>query len=503
MPLHPEAYVHRSGALHEPIHIAMNLSILKADERATTAFSELGYEAPLKFLRTPRVRLIGGEIIVCFAYHLLRNETIRRLKLSGCAPVTERRRGASAGALNQTRVLQVCQPTHGGAAQHVRELSTDMNDRGWCVEVACSPGSLANELKRRGLRVYELPLIREVSPFVDLFATLRLWNLVRKGDYSILHAHSAKAGAVGRLAAWIARTPAVYTPHGWSFLAADSLFARLLYVAIERILALMSSRIICVSTRELELGHHIAGSGEKKLRLVSNGVAVPPESRSRTEGRELMVGSIVRLTQKKGVDYLVQAAERVCAKRRGVRFSVAGSGPEEDRLNWEIKHRGLAGRFELIGEVRDPWAYLEQIDVFVHPSLSEAMSLALLEAMGSGLPVVATDVGGVRDVIPNATFGTVIPPADPYALERAILRYVDSPRLRESTGMAARRRILQRFTQERMVERTLGVYSEILGRETRNEVRRFPHAQAPGRIERESGGFWSAEPRADQLESNW
>ena len=142
---------------------------------------------------------------------------------------------------------------------------------------------------------------------------------------------------------------------------------------------------------------------------------------------------------------------------------MAGSGPERDRLNREIKRRGLAGRFKLIGEIRDPWAYLGQIDVFVLSSLWEGMSLALLEAMGSGLPVVATDVGGVRDAIPNTTFGMVVPPADPYALQRAILRYVDSPRLRESTGIAARGRILQEFTLEQMIERTLGVYSEILG----------------------------------------
>jgi glycosyltransferase involved in cell wall biosynthesis len=121
--------------------------------------------------------------------------------------------------------------------------------------------------------------------------------------------------------------------------------------------------------------------------------------------------------------------------------------------------------------LQDPWRYLEQIDVFVLPSLWEGMPFALLEAMGFGLPCVATDVGGVRDVIPDETFGIVVPPADPGALRDAILRYVDFPHLRETVGAAARRRIVTEFSRERMVERTLGVYSEVLGRQKNQRKR--------------------------------
>jgi glycosyltransferase involved in cell wall biosynthesis len=190
-------------------------------------------------------------------------------------------------------------------------------------------------------------------------------------------------------------------------------------------------------------------------------MAVPPLGSNRDSGEGLSVGSISRLTRQKGIGYLIEAAEGVCAERGDVRFSVAGGGPDLEALEAEIERRKLRDRFELVGPVDDPWEYLSSLDLFVLSSLWEGMPFAVLEAMGCGLPVVATDVGGVREMIPDETYGTVVPPADAQVLKRAILRYADSPSLREDTGAAARRRVLEEFSEERMVEGVLDVYSEV------------------------------------------
>jgi len=362
------------------------------------------------------------------------------------------------------RILQVCQPVEGGVFHYVKTLSRGLKARGWSVDVACPPGTLADRLQTEGIGVWSLPMAREISPRRDLATTLRLWKIIRGEGYSVVHTHSSKAGAVGRVAGWLARTPTIHTPNAWSFLAAGSTFERHLYIAAERILAFLCSRIICVSSEELDLGRRTLIGERKKLRLVPNGVRVPPERVSRSSEGDLVVGSLTRLARQKGIDYLVQAAELVCAERRGdgVRFSVAGGGPDFERLKGEVQRRGLSGRFHLLGPVQDPWGYLAGIDIFVLPSLWEGMPFALLEAMGYGLPVVVTDVGGVRDAIPDVSVGTIVHPADPGALKEAILRYVESPRLRDVTGTAARERVIQEFSQERMIERTLQVYSEVL-----------------------------------------
>lgn len=371
------------------------------------------------------------------------------------------------------RALQVCQPAEGGVARQVLVLSEQLMARGWSVDVACSPGALADELRRTGANVWLLPLVREASPWKDLIATLKLSRIIKRRRYSLVHAHSAKAGAVGRVAACIARTPVIYTPHAWSFLASKSTLGRQVYIFVEQALALLSSHIICVSAREMALGcrHLLACDG--KLRLVPNGIALPSQSANGRSGdEELVVGTVARLAPQKGIEYLIRAAEGICAERDGVRFSVAGDGPSFMCLKGELERRELRDKFTLLGDTRDPWNYLKDIDVFVLPSLWEGMPFALMEAMGMGLPAVATDVGGVRDLIPDVDFGTVVPPADPHALREAILRYVDSPQLRKTTGALARQRILQEFNLERMIEGTLNVYSETL----EGGFRAIPHA---------------------------
>ncbi len=364
--------------------------------------------------------------------------------------------------VSSPRVLQVCQPADGGVAHHVLSLSSELRAAGWSVDVACSPGELADKLRARGFCVQTLPLVREVSPRRDLAAALRLYAMIRKGGYSVVHTHSAKGGVLGRAAAWLARTPVLYTPHAWSFLVSNSLPERRFYTAVEQVLTFITSRVICVSTEELELGQHRLRGSKKKLRLVPNGVDLPPEPRPRAGSGELVVGTVARLTRQKGVEYLIEAASRICAGRDGVRFSVAGYGPDLENLRRRLETREeLRGCFEFVGRVDEPWEHLRKLDVFVLPSLWEGMPYTLLEAMGAGLPVVATDVGGVRDLIPTDTFGAVVPPADPGALEKAILRYADSPRLRRDSGRAAQERVLREFTRQRTVELTTDIYSEV------------------------------------------
>lgn len=357
--------------------------------------------------------------------------------------------------------MQVCQPAHGGVAHQVGILAQELRAWGLPVGVACSPGLLSNRLRGSGIETHELPLVRQASPRKDLSAIRALRKIIRRDGYSLVHAHSAKAGVVGRVAALLAQVPAVYTPHAWSFLVAEGKFERRVYVAVERLFASLTRRIICVSKGELELGRRVVGVGVEKLRLVPNGVTAPPTIRAR-DGEQVVVGSICRLTRQKGVTYLVQAAEAVRRERgSGVRFSVAGDGPDRGPLEAEIIRRGLRNGFELVGTVDEPWDYLSSLDVFVLPSLWEGMPFVLLEAMAAGLPVVATNVGGVRDVISDDTLGAIIPPADADALTEAILNYVEHPELRRSVGAAARERILREFGRERMVEGNLGVYAEV------------------------------------------
>lgn len=427
--------------------------------------------------------------------------------------------------------MQVCQPTEGGVAHQVAALAKSHAERGYHVEVACpEEGGLARELREAGIGVRPVTLVREPSPRADLSALLRLRRIVKEGGFDLVHAHSAKGGALGRIAARLAGVRAVYSPHAWSFLAAGSRPMRFAYLTVERVLAhAATSRIICVSTAELELGREALGPRvREKLGLIPNGVAIPEDVSSAVEARmrmrasedgqgrartqaarahrsshpasrrggtlvrgarterdaakplpsdadaPLVVGTVARLSNQKGIKTLVEAAEIVFdelgrggpdgpkAPPHGVRFVVAGDGPLKGEIVEDVRRRGLRGRFELAGAVPAPWEFLKGLDVFVLPSLYEGDAFALKEAMGAGLPVSATDVGGVRDAIPESDYGRVVPAGDPQALAGAILWFLAQPRRRELCGRNARRRVEERFSLRRMVLETENHYAEVL-----------------------------------------
>ena len=175
-------------------------------------------------------------------------------------------------------VLHVSQPTDGGVARHVADLALEHHARGGRVGVACPEwGRLAEVLRSGGVGVEPLVLLRNPSPREDLAAFVALLRVLRRGGYDVVHCHSAKAGVVARAAALIAGVPAVYTPHAWSFLAAGSGIERLAYRTIEFVLARVATRkVLCVSKEEMELGRRAVGIPREKLRVVPNGVRVPP-----------------------------------------------------------------------------------------------------------------------------------------------------------------------------------------------------------------------------------
>ena len=365
------------------------------------------------------------------------------------------------------KVLEVCQPTVEGVALHVEVLASRLPELGVEVTVACPPGPLADHLVARGVPWMPVEMGREVDPAEDLRAVRRLVRRLlgarRAGaGFDLVHAHSAKAGAVARVAAALARVPAVYTPHAWSFLAASGPVDGAVYRSTEMLLTRVSRRIICVSRAEQRLGRQVGA--QRRCTVIPNGVTAPPAPLGRAgQGSDVVVGTVGRLAPQKGIDLLLDVAAAVCAERPAVRFRIAGDGPSGEALRTEVERRGLDRYVRFDGLVDGPWGVLDEIDVFALPSRWEGMPFTLLEAMSCGLPVVSFDVGGVRDLIVDAEHGAVVPAGDVDAFAEAILRYADAPAERRRVGGAARERVLSGFTLDRMVARTHAVYAEVLG----------------------------------------
>jgi glycosyltransferase involved in cell wall biosynthesis len=330
------------------------------------------------------------------------------------------------------RIALVCEPPDGGVAEHVARLAAGLGAHGHDAVVFDS---------RR------LPFRRDYAhPHLDARALGRLTRALN--GFDLVHAHAAKAGVVGRLAARLRGLPAIYTPHCFPFVGEVSEARRRFGLTVERRLAPLTAALICVCEDERDVARtaHI----HAPLHVVHNGC--PSHPAARPAGH--VVGAVTVLRRQKRLDVLLAAAPRILDT--GATIVIAGDGPERDALHAQADPRVI---FEPFRGSADE--HLRDLAVYVLPSSWEAFPIGVLEALACGVPQVATDVGGTREAVTPET-GILIPPRDPDALATAILELLEDDERRARMAAASRERHATHFTLERMIERTAAVYDEVL-----------------------------------------
>jgi glycosyltransferase involved in cell wall biosynthesis len=346
------------------------------------------------------------------------------------------------------RIALVCEPPDGGAAEHVAQLVRGLGAYGH-EAVLYAPEAFAPAVD-----FVPLSFRRDYAhPREDARALGRLARELRAFD--LVHAHSAKAGVLARLAGWSARRPVVYTPHGFPFVGEMREARRVFSHVVERLLAPPTAAIIGVCRFEADLAraNHLH---PRMLAVVHNGspacapVARPPG---------LVVGTVSALRRGKGVDVFLDAAPAILAAVPGAELVVAGDGPQEAELKAH-RNAGLV-RWE---PYRPPAAnHLRELDVYVLASSWEAFPIGPLEALACGVPQVVTAVGGTREAVVPET-GLLVPPRDPGALAAAVTAILQDPERRAAMATASRERHAQHFTLDRMVAGTAAVYDRVLRR---------------------------------------
>jgi len=338
-----------------------------------------------------------------------------------------------------------------------------------------APSPLLDQARRQARlhRIEFASLRREISPLHDMRALLALIRLLRTRRFDIVHTHTSKAGALGRLAAAVALgPPVVHQPHGHLFYGYHGRLGSALVILAERLLAILSRRQIALSWRGAEehLARGIGRPGD--FSVIRSGIDLRPFRRAgqkRPEARlrlglrpeEFAVGTLCRLEPVKGVEDLLLGFTRAALVRPRLRLLLGGDGPLRDRLLQQARDAGLADRVLIGGSwVRAP-EFLPALDLFVLASLNEGMGRALVEAMASGLPVVATAVGGMPEVLQEGGAGLLVPAGDPQAIADAIVRLMDDAALAADLGRRARARSVT-FGAGRMNHAVLRLYSGVV-----------------------------------------
>ncbi len=330
-------------------------------------------------------------------------------------------------------------------------------------------------LAAAGIRCQVLPtLTRSIAPINDMRTLRHLVALFRRERPVIVHTHTSKAGAVGRLAAWLAGVPViVHTPHGHVFYGHFGRLVSWLFLQAERLLATCTSRMVALTEAErdehLERGvgrnDHFAvipsGIDLEQFKRVAGavgrrpkGVDCPPDA--------LVVGSVGWLTPIKGHRFLIEAIARLKPSHPRLFAVIVGGGELKDELMALAVKLSVHDSVQLVGERTDVPDCLGAMDLFVLPSLNEGMGRALVEAMAAARPVIATRVGGIPAFVKDRQNGLLVPPGDSTALAAAIAELLSRPDWAKELGAAASQSIGARFGIPAMVHSVEAVYEEAL-----------------------------------------
>lgn len=349
---------------------------------------------------------------------------------------------------------------HGGAQAHVRDLVAGFKDRFNMHVAVGDEGFLTREVSRLGATVHLVKnLMQPINPVKDLLAVRDLIMLMRRLRPWLVHAHSTKAGLAGRLAARYVGIPVVFTAHGWAFSDGVPVHRKILGVFAERIATRWSTQVITVSQHDRLLAQHYKIKYDDSLHVIHNGI---PSITSQTDDREtskIQLVMVARFTKQKDHAIVLRALQRI---ECNFQICLVGDGPTRQMIERLAAQLGINDRVKFFGWRDNVHEILATANIYVLASNWEGLPISLLEAMRAGLPIVATDVGGVREVIMDGETGFLVDRGDVIMLRDKLQQLLSNQELRNKMGKAGRKRYLEHFTVEPMLEQTLKVYSKTL-----------------------------------------
>lgn len=377
-------------------------------------------------------------------------------------------------AIQKQKILfLITKSNWGGAQRYVYDLAASLPKDEFEVVVATGGnGTLIDKLRSADIRVVNIPsLERDISLVKELRAFIEIWQIIREEKPDILHINSSKAGVLGSLSGRLLGVPKIiFTAHGWAFNEDRPLWQRLILKKIHWLTVLLSHQTIAVSHEvKRQMNWPFAGN---KITVIHNGREIkdlPSRENSRTaliekEPRlapykdDFWSITIGELHAVKRHDAVVEVMKELIEKEPNTRHLIIGSGEKEQELELMVAENNLSEHIFLLGPVDEASQYLKAADMFVLASRSEAMAYVIIEAMIAGLPIVATKVGGIPEVVLNGQSGLLTPPLDNKALFKAILELRTNSELREKLSQGAKKRS-QSFTFDKTLRETIALYS--------------------------------------------
>lgn len=379
------------------------------------------------------------------------------------------------------KVCQVC-AVEFTYRKFLAPLSAALGGQGYEVHAAFTPENRAARVPE-GLGpvvFHPVAIARSASPLALVRSIWALWRLFCRERFTVVHVHTPVAAIAARLAAGLAGVPVViYTAHGFYFHERMPALQRWLHIALEALLAPLTTELFTVSQEDAALAQRLRFKPACRIHAVGNGVDtrrfVPPSPEQRLQLRRrfglaaeaIVIGIVARRVAEKGYGELCEAFEQLAQRYPQIQLLLCGSRLPSDHAG-SVDHQvqqlqqAFPGRVISWGGLDDPEAAYQAMDIFCLPSWREGLPYTVIEAMLTGLPVVATAIRGCREqVLPEVT-GLLVPAQQVEPLRAALETLVHSDQLRRQWGGAGRARALARYDQTLVLERQLAIYRQAL-----------------------------------------
>ncbi len=366
----------------------------------------------------------------------------------------------------------------GGAQKNALYIIDHLDEHKYNKHFISAPRGLLQDQARqiKNVRFQFLPFLkRRISPINDLISTGMLIRYMRRNNIAIVHTHSSKAGILGRWAAKIAGVPVIiHTIHGWSFNKYMSRFTRAGYIFLERITSRITTKLIAVAENDIKKGIDKGIGDARRYLLVRCGIEldiVKSDSASMRIKESLgvdkasaLIGMIACLKPQKNPLDFIRAAAIIMGKHPKARFILVGDGILRSRIERLIEKEKLTGKVLLLGWRRDIHQLIPIFDVIVLTSLWEGLPIALLEAMAQAKPIVAYDVGGIKEILSNGVNGYLVRAGDVNGLTEKINSLLREKNLSTDMGKKGRASLERgQFTAQHMIAQIETLYAEALG----------------------------------------
>lgn len=321
-------------------------------------------------------------------------------------------------------------------------------------------------------------LVRDIAPVQDLAALAKMVRVIRKGNYDLVHTHTAKAGFLGRLAAILARCPLiVHSLHGITFHQHLPAPARRLYLQLERLVGRYTRQFIAVGDeiRQIYQEHRVgpnaafctirSGFDIRPFTRVAHLPASAIQDLRRREGfgdDQILIGSVSRLEARKGHEYLLQAARLICPHQPKVRFLIAGAGPRRTALEKLTQQWRLEDSVYFLGHRIDIFNVMAMMDVLALTSLWEGLPRVLVQAAAAGRPIVTFKVEGAEEIVNDGENGFIVPAKNVVLLAEKLLFCANNLPTMRKMGKCGLNKVDSSWQIETMVKKITAVYDDLL-----------------------------------------